>query len=68
MMARQSFINIIDGSVDNNSVQKGFVSLLRKEEGWKRLGEEEKHFGDRQKELTEQGGYKLYMTRVLGPF
>ena len=67
-MARQSFINNIDGSVDNNSVQNGFVSLLSKEEGWKRLGEEEKHFGDRQKELTEQGGYKLYMTRVLGPF
>ena len=38
MMARQSFINIIDGSVDNNSVQNGFVSLLREEEGWKKIG------------------------------
>ena len=37
MMARQSFIHNIDGSVDNSSAQNGFVSLLEKEEEWKKI-------------------------------
>jgi len=65
MMARQSSTNSIDGSVDGSSVESGFVSLAGREEE-RRLGQDERQFGDRQKELTEQGGLYSNWGMVIG--
>merc|ERR1719233_559662 len=66
MIARQSSTNSFDGSADSSSVESGFVSLVGREEDRRGLGQEERQFGDRQKELTEQGGLYSNWGMVIG--
>jgi len=66
MMARQSSTNSFDGSADSSSVESGFVSLVGREEDRRGLGQEGRQFGDRQKELTEQGGLYSNWGMVVG--
>merc|ERR1712025_1274194 len=54
MSASQSSSHSIDGSLDNSSVESGFVSLVGKEEEGRVL--ERNSRGPRQQELTEQEG------------